>query len=179
MSRKSKAEEQKDKEKPDTKLKKQKPKKKTVNKKKKNKGGRPRKIINYRTLNSLCKIQCTGEECAAILGIDYDTLNNTLKKEKSKSFKEYFAEKGAYGKRSLRRKQWSVAMKGDRTMLIWLGKQHLGQAEKHELTGKDGGPIEQRQIPALDLSSLSDDELALAEKLGLGLKKNGTGSNPG
>ena len=28
-------------------------------------------------------------------------------------------------------------------MLIWLGKQYLGQSEKHELSGPAGGPINQ------------------------------------
>jgi hypothetical protein len=28
-------------------------------------------------------------------------------------------------------------------MLIWLGKQYLGQSEKHELSGPAGGPISQ------------------------------------
>jgi hypothetical protein len=27
-------------------------------------------------------------------------------------------------------------------MLIWLGKQFLGQSDKNELSGKDGGPIQ-------------------------------------
>ena len=39
----------------------------------KNKGGRPKVVIDYKTLEKLCAIHCTGEECAAILGVDYDT----------------------------------------------------------------------------------------------------------
>lgn len=147
----------------------------------KNKGGRPRKTINYRTLDGMCRIHCTGEECAAILGIDYDTLNSTLLREKGKSFSDYFAEKSAGGKRSLRRKQWDLALnEDDKTMLIWLGKQHLGQAEKHELTGKDGGPIirqEHKVVP--DLSCLTDKELAVAEKLGLSIKAKNGANEPG
>lgn len=43
----------------------------------------------------------------------------------------------------LRRKQIQVAMTGNYTMLIWLGKQMLGQTEKHVLEGggKDSEPI--------------------------------------
>ena len=33
-------------------------------------------------------------------------------------------------KRELREKQWEVAMEGNVQMLIWLGKQHLGQSDK-------------------------------------------------
>lgn len=38
-------------------------------------------------------------------------------------------------KQRLRRKQIDVALKGNITMLIWLGKQYLGQAEKVEESG--------------------------------------------
>jgi hypothetical protein len=37
-------------------------------------------------------------------------------------------------------------MAGDKTMLIWLGKQRLGQAEKQEVGGMDGKPIENKVI---------------------------------
>lgn len=44
---------------------------------------------------------------------------------------------------SLRRKQIQLADDGDRTMLIWLGKQHLGQRDKFDsqITGKDGAAL--------------------------------------
>lgn len=35
-----------------------------------------------------------------------------------------------------------AAKRGSVPMLIWLGKNELGQADRHEHTGKDGGPIE-------------------------------------
>jgi hypothetical protein len=44
----------------------------------------------------------------------------------------------------LRIQQMAGALAGDRTLLVWLGKQSLGQMDKMqaEHTGKDGGPIE-------------------------------------
>ncbi len=36
---------------------------------------------------------------------------------------------------SLRRMQFKKAQVGNVPMLIWLGKQYLGQSEKHELSG--------------------------------------------
>ena len=101
------------------------------------KGGRPTKEIDYTKLDAMCAIQCTGEECSAILGMDYDTLNNRLKKDGNGGFSEYFKLKGANGKMSLRRKQFEQASSGNSTMLIWLGKQWLGQAEKSENITKD------------------------------------------
>ena len=34
-----------------------------------------------------------------------------------------------------------MARRGNVTMLIWLGKNLLGQSDKTELTGKDGSPL--------------------------------------
>ena len=98
----------------------------------KNKGGRPTKSIDYKRLDAMCAIHCTGEECAAILDVSYEHLNNQLKKDGNGNFLEYFKQKGANGKMSLRRKQFDHAMSGNATMLIWLGKQWLGQVDKQE-----------------------------------------------
>jgi hypothetical protein len=38
-------------------------------------------------------------------------------------------------KRFMRRKQMEVAMSGNVTMLIWLGQQYLGQADKETVSG--------------------------------------------
>ena len=97
---------------------------------KKNKGGRPTVVIDYDTLQKLCAIHCTGEECASILGMDYDTLDRALKREKKGGFTDYFKKHSASGKMSLRRRQFEQAESGNTTMLVWLGKQYLGQTDK-------------------------------------------------
>ena len=101
---------------------------------KKNKGGAPKKAIDYEMLDKLCAIMCTGEECAEMLGIDYDTLNNRLKEDGNTGFSDYFKRKSAKGKVSLRRTQFLAATE-DRSvpLLIWLGKQYLGQKDQHEV----------------------------------------------
>ena len=99
----------------------------------KNKGGRPKKVIDYTTLERLCHLQCTGEECAAVLGISYETLNTRLKDDGEGGFLEYNKRHGQSGKASLRRLQWKVAEKGNTSMLIWLGKQYLGQSDKKDI----------------------------------------------
>ena len=100
-----------------------------------------KKQIDYDTLKRLCHIHCTGEECAAILEIDYDTLNNRLKDDGNGGFSEYFKKHSASGKASLRRRQFKTAEDGNVTMQIWLGKQYLGQADKVENTGDEHKPI--------------------------------------
>jgi len=91
---------------------------------------RPAYEVDYRTLEKLCQIQCTKEECAAVLGVDADTLHAALKRDGYGGFSEYFNQKSAFGKASLRRSQYQAAEKGNPTMLIWLGKQWLGQSDQ-------------------------------------------------
>jgi hypothetical protein len=58
--------------------------------------------------------------------------------------------------------QWQAAEKGDRTILIWLGKQLLGQRDFFEDKGKvEPGPA----LPPLDLSALSREQLQRLEEL--------------
>jgi len=106
----------------------------------KNKGGRPKHKIDYKTLQGLCSILCTGEECAAILGIDYDTLNRNLKDDGYGGFSEYLKKYGAEGKSCLRRNQFKMSEKNP-VMAIWLGKQHLGQKDKFEQDLNIKGPV--------------------------------------
>ena len=110
---------------------------------------KPLHQLDYKKLDAMCAIHCTGEECAAILDIDYDTLNKALKRDGNKGFTEYFKQKGANGKMSLRRKQFDHAMSGNATMLIWLGKQWLGQVDKQEETVDGDGQISKIQIEVI------------------------------
>lgn len=109
--------------------------------KKKGPGGRPRAIIDWETVDKLCMLHCTQVEIASVIDISVDTLDKAVKREKGMGFTEYFKIKSAKGKISLRRKQYDIADRGDKTMLIWLGKQWLGQAEKQEITGRNGEPF--------------------------------------
>jgi len=99
--------------------------------------GRPRKEIDPDVLKNLCVIHATQEECAAFMEVSADTINRRLVEEGyEKGFPEFFERHSAGGKVSLRRRQYRKAVEdGDNTMLIWLGKQWLGQSDKHEHTG--------------------------------------------
>jgi len=98
---------------------------------------RPLKVIDWETVDKLCALHCLGEEIAAILKVDYDTLNSACKREKGKGFSDYFKEKSSAGKLSLRRRQYTAAVdEGNTTMLVWLGKQWLHQTDKQEFDHK-------------------------------------------
>lgn len=108
----------------------------------KNKGGRPKKEIDFDMVDNLLGIMCTGEEVADILDVDYDTLNARIKEQFKVSFSDYIRKKQSKGKASLRRRQYLTAVEeGNPTMLIWLGKQYLGQKDKPESVALDSEPL--------------------------------------
>jgi lambda repressor-like predicted transcriptional regulator len=107
---------------------------------------RPRKTIDPKRVIHLASIGHTMKEIAALENVSEDTL------------KRRFAdacEKGRTVAAALiRRKQFEKALSGngDTTMLIWLGKQLLGQKDKHEVDtnwperlGYGGLPVPERQ----------------------------------
>ena len=87
---------------------------------------------DWEQVDNMCAIQCTGEEIASVLGIDYDTLQRACKREHKVKFAEYIAQKKVIGHTSLRRSQWKSANSGNVTMQIWLGKNWLGQKDKSD-----------------------------------------------
>ena len=97
-----------------------------------NRGGRPQKKIDYEKLDKLLGIFCTGEECASVLDMDYDTINACLKRDKKVGFSEYSNMKKGVGRASLRRRQFQMAEKNP-ALAIWLGKQYLGQVDHQEI----------------------------------------------
>lgn len=110
---------------------------------------------DWKTIDNACKIHCTGEEIASLLGVSYDTLERRVKEAHGIRCADYIQQKTAASKASLRRMQWQAAQGGNPTMLIWLGKQYLGQAEKQEMSGPDGGAI---QVTGLALEFVKPSE---------------------
>lgn len=97
-----------------------------------NKGGRPRKDIDREIFENLCGVQCTLAEVAAAFDCDDGTIDNWCKRTYKMGFSDVFRIKRGKGHISLRRKQMQVALAGNVTMLIFLGKQYLGQKDKFE-----------------------------------------------
>lgn len=101
------------------------------------KTGRPKKKLEemkfdgWDQLNSLIVF---GSEvfCAEKLGLNIDTLAARIKEKYGCSFSEYKNKRREPLKINLLKKQYDVAMSGNVSMLIWLGKQYLGQSDKIE-----------------------------------------------
>ena len=94
--------------------------------------GRPPKEINWKQVETLCSIQATQEEISAVLEIHLDNLCLAAKREYGLTFADLFNKWRQGGKCSLRRAQWKKALEGHPTMLIWMGKQVLGQKDQIE-----------------------------------------------
>jgi hypothetical protein len=86
--------------------------------------GRPPVEIPLDRVELLCELGFTQAELGRHFGVDARTIRNRRKQER---FREAMARGEALLCIALRRKQMELALKGDVTMLIWLGKQRLGQ----------------------------------------------------
>ena len=92
------------------------------------------------TVTALAKMQCILDEAASVLNVCPKTFDNYLRY--NKKVREAWENGRAEGKVELRRLQFESA-EHSVVMQIWLGKQYLGQSDKQEQSGPDGGPIRQ------------------------------------
>jgi len=81
--------------------------------------------IDAKKVEALASYGCTNTEIAAFFGCNKSTI--------TKRFSTNVTKGKESGKIRLRKKQFEVAMLGNVSMLIWLGKQVLGQTDKQEM----------------------------------------------
>jgi len=94
---------------------------------------RPTKYnIKGEEVQKLSKFGMTNVEIADFFGCDESLIR--------KSYSEYLTKGRAEMKLRLRQLQWKSAEKGNAVMLIWLGKQMLGQSDIP--IGEDSQPLE-------------------------------------
>jgi hypothetical protein len=105
--------------------------------------GRPPVAIDWGLFGDLCEMHCTLEELAGFFRCSPDTIERAVKEEHKIGFADYSRQKRGSGTASLRRAQMQGALAGNPTLLIWLGKQLLGQRDKQDvgLTDGNGGPV--------------------------------------
>jgi hypothetical protein len=90
---------------------------------------RPKKEIDKEQFEKLCGLQCTKDEVCYFFDLTDKTLERWCKDTYGEGFSDVFRKKREVGKISLRRAQYETALKGNASLLIWLGKQYLGQSE--------------------------------------------------
>jgi hypothetical protein len=67
---------------------------------------------------------------ASLIGVTENCLRQRCRKDLGVEITEFKRLKLAEGNELLRARQFQMAMNGDRTMLVWLGKNRLGQSDK-------------------------------------------------
>ena len=87
---------------------------------------RPKKYdINPKEVEILAKQGATNTDIAEVFNVGEHVIR--------KSYAEFLTKGRAEKRMKLRRLQWESAEDGNVTMLIWLGKQELGQSDKQEI----------------------------------------------
>jgi hypothetical protein len=72
-----------------------------------------------------------------VLRVSEDTVKRWCERTYELGFADSYKKFSAKGKTSLPRQQFELAKKGNATMLIWLGKQYLGQTDKPSADDSD------------------------------------------
>jgi len=99
--------------------------------------GRPFLKPDEELIKKLSSIHCTMNEISSMVGVSVDTLEN--------NYSDLIKEARDKGRASLRRMQYEAAQQGNTTMLVWLGKQLLGQ----------------KDVSRVELTEVSDDMLTI------------------
>ena len=86
---------------------------------------RPKKQIDREIVQRLAERQASNRMIAAVVGCSARTL--------ARRFGRHLPLWRECGKTRIIDKQWEAMEKGNIVMLIWLGKQHLGQKDKSEI----------------------------------------------
>jgi len=134
--------------------------KKAKSKKPSNKVGRPKTELDLNELEKLSRLNCTMPEIAYYFNIPLRTLEDKFTNDNK--VRQSIQKGRATGMLSLRRKQIQIMEETNSTpMAIWLGKQILGQRDRHEITQDIN--IEERKV--LDISKLTDDDLNTIERV--------------
>lgn len=96
--------------------------------------GRPKADIDWNQVSSWLEAHCTTASIAHRLGVDKNTLYNRCLSDNNCDFSTFSQLKRQKGDDDIRNKQHELALDGDKVMLVWLGKNRLGQTDKRETT---------------------------------------------
>ena len=88
-----------------------------------NGAGRPKILIDVKSIARLAQMGCTQEEIGSVVGISARTLQ--------RNYADIIWANREKGKASLRKKLWDKALTKDNTnMQIWLSKNYLGMKDR-------------------------------------------------
>lgn len=96
-------------------------------------GGTPPIQYDWVAVEKLFALRCTLVEAAGVCRVHPYALAQACKRQYGMTYGELVDRFAADTKRDLREKQVSLALEGNPTMLIWLGKQMLGQRDQQDI----------------------------------------------
>lgn len=125
---------------------------------------RPEKPIDWKLVDDLLMAGCKGTEISPYFDMHVNTFYRKVLEIHNISFNEYSASKKEQGDSVLRAKQYEKAViKGDTTMLIWLGKSRLGQIEAKPI--ENIPPNDAHNDIAIQLIKILGENQTLKEKI--------------
>ena len=103
--------------------------------------GRPQKEINIENLKKLLKFRPTLEDTAAWFEVSADTIERRIKEITGKTFREYRDVCLSDTKQLLVQKALSMAIEGDRKMLVLALKNYCGWEENPTQSNSERQPV--------------------------------------
>jgi len=93
--------------------------------------------FDWDKFDSILQFGPTRQMCADIMGCSIDTIKRRVKDKHDKTFEQYLTEMFAPTRLKLQQKALSMALKGDRTMLIFSLKNKCGWSDQPDTTADD------------------------------------------
>ena len=124
--------------------------------KKRDRAGRPEIEIDMKIVDDLLVQGANGAQIAAYLGVNDETLYHRIENNFNMNFSDYAAKKRSKGDSILHAAQFKKAARGDNTMLVWLGKNRLGQRDGED---KYASPANDKDLTILLASIKSQPPL--------------------
>jgi hypothetical protein len=112
--------------------------------------------LDLKRIRAYAEVGCTLEEIAGLLGVAGSWLHSQV--DKDFALEEAILTGCSNLRQSLRSAQVRLALSGNPQMLIWLGKQFLGQSEKSEIK-REGTVNVVLQDAVKELRNLGRDEV--------------------
>lgn len=119
---------------------------------------RPEKTVDWEIVDRLLLAGCPGTEIAGKFGIHANTFYRKVEEVYNISFSEYCQQKFFEGNTILREAQYLKAKEGDNTMLIWLGKNRLKQADSPQEISVSGEVCANFKALMTQISSLQSSK---------------------
>lgn len=127
------------------------------------KRGRPPKKVDWHQVATLCALEPTHDEIAAVIGISVDTIHKHCKEDLGMNFSDFYREKRDAGNMSLRRTLFLEATQRNNTAaMIFACKNRLGMADRVEKKVEHAGKleVEHSNKPEFEVLMSSPDAIA-------------------